>query len=152
MIYLQFKIINRILGTKSLLYKISLTDNPLCTFCKEQEETIPHLFYDCNEVLLLWQTLYQWISSKLNTHLRPEKNSILLGYIEPYINIPLNTINMVTKSYIFHCSKKNRRLNIYHLQNRLKTTYQTIEFIATKNDQQDKLKKTWILFKNLFNE
>ena len=96
LIYLQFKIINRILGTKSLLYKISLTDSPLCTFCKKQEETILHLFYDCNEVLLLWQTLYQWISTKLNTQLRPEKNSILLGYIEPYINIPLNTVNMVT--------------------------------------------------------
>ena len=53
LIYLQFKIINRILGTKSLLYKISLTDSPLCTFCKEQEETILHLFYDCNEVLPL---------------------------------------------------------------------------------------------------
>ena len=37
LIYLQFKIINQILGTKSPLYKISLTQSPLCTFCKEQE-------------------------------------------------------------------------------------------------------------------
>ena len=75
LIYLQFKIINRILGTKSLLDKISLTYNPLCILCKEQEETIMHLFYDCNEALLLWQTVCQWISTKLDTHLQPEKKS-----------------------------------------------------------------------------
>ena len=88
----------------------------------------------------------------LNNHIQPEKNSILLGYIDPYINTPINTINMVTKSYIFHCSKNNRKLNIYHLQTRIRTMYQTIEFIATKNDQLDKFNKNWILFKNLLKE
>ena len=33
--YLQYKIINSILGTRSLLYKLSITNNNPCTFCTD---------------------------------------------------------------------------------------------------------------------
>ena len=61
LIYLQYKINNQILGTRSLLFKMSITDDKHYSFCKEQEETISHLFFDCNQVTLLWQVLYDWI-------------------------------------------------------------------------------------------
>ena len=38
--WLQFKIINRILGTRSLLFKMNITYDPLCAFCKDSEETL----------------------------------------------------------------------------------------------------------------
>lgn len=40
---LQFKIINCILGTRCLLYIISITDNHYCPFCNAHE-TIKHFF------------------------------------------------------------------------------------------------------------
>ena len=152
LIYLQFKIINRILGTRSLLYKISITDNYYCPFCKEYEETIEHLFYECDETNLLWKTLYQWIFTMINVRIIPVKIDILLGLTQPCLNaIPINTINMITKSYIFHCSKNNLRLNIFQLQKRLKTAYQMIEFISIKNNNLNNYNFTWIKFKPLFN-
>ena len=78
--YLQFKIINNILGTKSLLYKMNITNNQLCSFCGDHEETIPHLFYECSLVYLLWQTLYNWISNKCNIRIITDKKSIILGF------------------------------------------------------------------------
>jgi hypothetical protein len=36
-----------ILGTNKFLYKIKVKDNAFCTFCQEDEETIEHLFWNC---------------------------------------------------------------------------------------------------------
>ena len=108
-------------------------------------------FYECDLTLLLWQTLYEWIYNKTKIRIILDKASIILGYIQPYPNpITINTINMVTKSYIFHCSKNNLRLNIYHLQTRLKTAYQTAEFISIKNNKLNLFNRNWDQFKPLF--
>ena len=45
LIYLQYKIINKILGTRSLMHKMLITPDEYCSFCKEQEETLTHLFF-----------------------------------------------------------------------------------------------------------
>ena len=144
LIYLQYCIINRILGTRSLLHKMSITDNKFCSLCIEYEETLVHLFYDCNHVLNLWNTLYEWIYNVTHIRIIPDKNEIILGYTQVYPNpIPINTINLITKSYIFYCSKNNINLNIFHLQSRIKTTIETMEFLANKNNQLGKFNSNW---------
>ena len=151
LVYLQYKIINQILGTRSLLFKMSITNDKHCSFCKEKAETISHLFFDCNQVALMWQVLYDWIYNKTSNRIIPEKKSILLGYTEPYPTpIPINTINMITKSYIFHCSKNNTKLNIYHLQTRIKTSLETLEFISRTNNQLVRFNKIWNPYIALF--
>ena len=146
-IYLQYRIVNRILGTRSLLHKMSITDNKFCSFCKEHEETLMHLFYDCNYVLTLWNTLYDWIFNITDIRIIPDKKEIILGYLQIYPNpIPINTINLITKSYIFYCSKNNINLNIFHLQSRIKTTIETMEFLANKNNQLEKFNRIWRSF------
>ena len=77
LIYLQYQIINQILGTRSLLYKMSITTDKYCSFCKEHEETLTNLFYDCDQVFLLWQVLYEWIFNKTNHRIILEKTSLL---------------------------------------------------------------------------
>ena len=49
-IWLQYRIIYRILGTRSLLFKMSITDTNLCRNCMLAEETIEHLFFECCKV------------------------------------------------------------------------------------------------------
>lgn len=44
-------IINNILGTRSSLYKMSISNDQHCSFCGENKGTIPHLFYECKFVL-----------------------------------------------------------------------------------------------------
>ena len=45
--YFQYRFIHRILGTNYLLLKMQLKENNLCTFCKDSEETLEHLFWEC---------------------------------------------------------------------------------------------------------
>ena len=43
----QFKFLHRRLPTNSFLYKIAVKDNDLCSFCKEETDTLFHLFWEC---------------------------------------------------------------------------------------------------------
>ena len=62
----------------------------------------------------------------------------------------INTINMITKSYIFYCSRSKLRLNIYQLQTRLKSAYETYEFNAIKNNDSENFNRKWNPFISLF--
>ena len=48
--WLQTRIIHRILGTNTLLFKMGLSNSKTCTFCKMSEESITHSFGECNAV------------------------------------------------------------------------------------------------------
>ena len=52
--WLQFRIINNILSTNSLLNKMKLLDWNQCSFCKLESETISHLMYNCDIVKTFW--------------------------------------------------------------------------------------------------
>ena len=36
------------------LYKIKITNSPLCTFCSQEDETIAHVFLSCEHSKRLW--------------------------------------------------------------------------------------------------
>ena len=47
LIWLQFRIIQRILGTRAYLYKINIGNSDSCRFCQTAVETIHHIFVSC---------------------------------------------------------------------------------------------------------
>ena len=102
------------------LFKMNITDDPRCTFCKESEETIIHLFVECPQTNLLWQNVFSWINQNLQRPLNIDKTTLLLGHLDHYNPIPINTILMITKSYILTTSRKNKILNIFQLQRKKK--------------------------------
>ena len=48
--WFQTRINHRILGTNRSLFKMKITQSPLCSFCRETDETIEHLFWECDHV------------------------------------------------------------------------------------------------------
>ena len=60
----QYKIYHQILATNKFLTKIGILDSDKCTFCHDQPESIIHLFWHCNTVQYLWDTLSSWIAKK----------------------------------------------------------------------------------------
>lgn len=47
LIWFQYRINHRILGTNYLLSKMKIKNNDRCTFCKQNPETLLHLFWNC---------------------------------------------------------------------------------------------------------
>ena len=49
LIWMQYHIIYRIIGTKDYLYKLKLSNDCVCSLCSEYNETITHLFVHCEK-------------------------------------------------------------------------------------------------------
>ena len=75
----QYRILNRYLTTNSFLYKIGLANSPLCTFCKQESESLEHLLIICSCTKSFWSDFITW-SNQLNIFLRDLPDSdILVG-------------------------------------------------------------------------
>ena len=53
----QYKVLNNIVFTNEKLFKIKMIDSPQCTFCKNEIESLEHLFYNCEITRSLWVAL-----------------------------------------------------------------------------------------------
>ena len=69
--WFQYKIIHKILGTNSLLFKIAISDSNLCRFCKETEETDYQLFYNCQIIKNLREELCLWTKNLSGNNFGP---------------------------------------------------------------------------------
>lgn len=59
-----FKMFHRAICTNKFLHKIGRIDSALCSLCKKYDESLVHLFCECDEVINLWDNLYLFIESK----------------------------------------------------------------------------------------
>ena len=76
----QYRILNRYLTTSSFLHKIGLANSPLCTFCKQESESLEHLLIICSCTKSFWSDFITW-SNQLNISLRDLSDSdILFGF------------------------------------------------------------------------
>ena len=57
----QYQILNNMLCLNNKLYKSKLTNSPLFSSCKHENETTLHIFYFCNSTRRPWSQLnYFW--------------------------------------------------------------------------------------------
>ena len=108
LIWFQYKLIHRTLGTNSQLYKMSIEKSDKCRLCQSDPETFMHLFVKCRHVVELWKDLENWIYSNLGKLIYFSPVDIILGYLHrdnQYTRIPINTLTVTTKYYIFKSAK-----------------------------------------------
>ena len=60
----QYKILHRILGTNKKLFQYKIIDSPLCSYCGIEEETIQHLFCECDLAKSIWQDITGWLKTR----------------------------------------------------------------------------------------
>ena len=98
--WLQYKIVHRILTTNSFKKKIIYINNPLCNFCVKEEETIAHLFCECECTYNLWIEIVDWVLEKCALRLQFTKMEHLFGKYDarnPIVNMIINLVN----SYVY---------------------------------------------------
>jgi len=101
----QYKLLNRILFTKSLLHKIGKKDSPLCSFCLTKDETIEHLFFQCTVVKAFWSSVQCFLHHHDLYHKVLNEVDIILGITEPIDHyIMTNHILLLAKQHIYKCS------------------------------------------------
>ena len=144
LIWLQYRILTRILGTNYLLSKMKIVDNSSCTLCKQSDETLLHLFWNCQYAQLLWDAIKDWIFTKLHLTINFSAQMTILGYLERDERyFPLNLIILLAKSYLFWASRSGRFPNIILFQKRFWKTFKEQKCIAIKHDKLHNFIKKW---------
>ena len=110
----QYKILSNTLYLNERLFKFNIVDSPLCSLCKQENESVIHLFAICSEARSLWDQLRTWTSSKniiLPSNLVPQV-AILGLWDEKMQNLTLvNHLILIFKRYIY--LKRKDGLNFY---------------------------------------
>ena len=149
--WFQYRIIHRILGTNSFLYKIRVIDSNLCTFCNEQPETILHLFWSCPKSSQIWEDIRVWIKNELDIDIDFNCIDIIFGLsLETYSSI--NLIICIVKRYLYK-QKMNKCIpNIIEAKKYIKYYMKLDEHIYKKNLNYDAFLKKWKQFAQLLHE
>ena len=79
--WFQYKINHLVLTTNAFLSKINLIQNPLCTFCETEHETIIHLLWECQKVQALLDNIDNWLQQEVNVTLNFKKKGFILGIV-----------------------------------------------------------------------
>ena len=79
--WLQYKVLNNILGTKLYRCKVKLGDNPLCLLCSQVNERTMHLFAACETVHIFWQNLKELIFAGNWLIFNIDYTSMIFGYL-----------------------------------------------------------------------
>ena len=82
--WFQIRVLNRILPTNKMLKTCKIVEEEHCTFCKQETETIDHLFWECSISLEFWKSVEEYLK-KLCVHcsrLVFKKELILFGISE----------------------------------------------------------------------
>ena len=147
------KVWYRILGTKQYLQRVGLSDRSLCLRCNNVSESILHSFCQCDQVKLFWETIKKYLVEKFNDKIKFTDFIIICGYpLHDQNNIPINTLIIFTKKYIFKASKSGSRLNISALKHKLYQIYTDKCLLSKISKEEEKFYKTWLRWLPVFLE
>ena len=115
-----------------------------CSFCKEDTETIQHVFFICDKVMPLWNNLSMHVYRKIAKRIGFNVCNIILGETPLSSgNRIVNFLILYTKQYIFTCLKQNKVPNFIGLMYHLKFKHEIEKSIFIRNFEISEFEKLW---------
>ena len=114
----QYKILNRILATNRLLFKMNISAYDLCTFCATHSESIEHLFWECMISKNVWFFIYEKLNLKnFIPDLVFDKKTILFGYLgDNQLWKQINLFIVIIKYYIYKARLDLKEPSVHDLK------------------------------------
>ena len=128
--------LHQTLANNEALYKWTLTESDLCSFCNEEIETIYHTYLECEITKLFWKKLKSYIYSKLNVHIPITNQEIILGFRGEDL-ATFNIIYLLAKKYLYQCRCKSTFPDIAAYKLQLQKLINTEKGICVMNNQMD---------------
>ena len=77
-----FKVFHKPIAFNDILFKIKRRDSPYCSFCKKVEETIIHVFIQCDKVKPIWNEVIRIINQNEDTNINVSDFGKMFGINE----------------------------------------------------------------------
>ena len=134
------------------MHKIGIDTFGTCSFCGSCDETLAHLFINCEKTKEFWKNIKTWLSRSVNFEIFLDPLAIMFGISSSRHSQQANNVIYITgKYFIFTCSRKNESLNIFNYQTFLKTKYVEQYYLSRVKMRQKAFCQTWKIFSQLFN-
>ena len=151
----QYKILNNVLYLNKKLFKFRKLTSPLCPFCKLSDETVLHLFYECNITLNLWNELVLFFKNEFTLFdLTPQAAFLgFLGFlnVDPELLLIQNHLLLMFEIYIYN-SRKSESLKIKSLLREITKVKNIEQKISLDNGKKHaNYKRKWQLVENVLN-
>ena len=136
--------------TKHFLHKINKIDNNLCEYCQQAQETIFHLFIECEIVKRFWENLKAWLNNNANINTRISLTNRAILFANQDNNSLKSYIMILTKYYVYANKFHMTDLSIYRFINMLGKKFPAERYIANQNNTIVKFFKKWTPLFNFF--
>ena len=131
---------------KMYLHDMKLVQSPNCNFCQE-EETISHMLWECQESQSLIRQFIRWINNKnIDITFTEELYIFNIGNIHSAADLQ---IFMIIKHCIYSAKHLNQPLSLIALQNKNKVFLLVTTAYSNKNNCLDKFENEWCKHKAL---
>ena len=153
--WFQFRLLYRIIPCQRFLFLRKVVDAQTCNFCKTEEQTLEHLFWDCTTVKSFWNSFTNWLHHNF-THCRNlnlSKQLVLLG-VEPnvYTDQVFDLFVLLAKQHIFLAKMNESRPNFHVYLSLLKQRLAVEKINAYKGQSENRIRffKNWQAYANYF--
>ena len=135
-----FKIFHKAIALNNFLYKIKRKDSPNCSFCNKENETMVHLFCECELVTPLWQDL-------LDIIIQRNKSAITVTNFEKLFGICndrfISYLFLLLKYHIFICKFQDHLPNSAAFKSLVKKQKEIEYYLAKKKNKLTAHFKKW---------
>ena len=147
LIAFNFKLIYRIIATNDFLKRINISEDNKCTFCKSENESIEHLFYDCNITSQFWYRFIDHFAPFYPNIAHLSKKEIFLG--SEQLDCLCNFLLILAKYYIYTCRFNMKNPSMYAFK-QIVAMHKNIEKYSAKiNKKEDQFLQKWTSIINM---
>ena len=148
LLWFQFRINHRILGTNYLLKKMNIVAVDSCTFCNNAPETLIHFFWECEITKQFLNQLCIFIENKCNIQLNNWNiKEVLFGSCK--LDKVQNMLLLQAKYFLFFNKVKCSVPSFECFKKRINSFYKIERYNAIKCFQQTQFEKLWEKYKPL---
>ena len=134
-----FKIFHNTIALNAFLYKIKRKDSPNCAFCDNEEESIIHLFCDCDKVAPIWSLLLTTIKKHITDFNLTNFQKLFGVSTDRFVTYLL----LLAKYYIYICKFKNTLPNVELFKSFVKKQKEIEYHLAKKRNKLTVHFKKW---------
>ncbi len=148
--WFQFRLVHRILATNKFLHKIGIKNNPMCSFCKIEEETIVHLFYECDIVHDFLLSFERWIYNETSIFLNFTKTDCLFGKMNNKARVE-NLLLLIFKFYVYKQRCREEELFLPTHKAEILYYYKQARYSSVVNSNTTLFDCKWQKYVSMFN-
>ena len=135
----QIRLNLRSIVTNIQLHVLDIASDNLCTFCREEPETLIHLFWDCKIVDAFWNDVFERFCINV-----PSNNfHKLFGFHAQYVNNPLVNLMFLSARFFYRCKYAKTTPNMSQYFNAITSTKKSEHYIAKKHNKLQFHYKKW---------